>query len=273
LLARGESTPPVDYPAERYCRNLMLDMYQAKAGAGRVLRQPGKLAAHCAAWAWSFRRVLIGREHHDTLMLDDLRPGLVELGRLFGGRFQSLQAKTRKPRQAGPQLARRFAEPGAAGPLKVLFVCQGNINRSSYAELKARQLFDPDRFQFSSAGMLPRNRRPSPAQSVAAAARHGVDMSAHRSRHATRALLEAADVVIVFDHINLNSIAARYPDLAKPVFLLGEAGAGAGSQILDPEGKDENTFLAIFRQIDACLAGLAQAPTAPTAYMQESTQC
>jgi protein-tyrosine-phosphatase len=152
-----------------------------------------------------------------------------------------------------------------------MFVCQGNINRSSYAELKSKQLFDADRFQFSSAGMLPRNRRASPAVAIAAAARHGVDMSAHRSRHATRALLDAADIVIVFDEINLNSIAARYPDLGKPLFLLGEAGAGA--QILDPEGKDESTFLSTYRQIDACLARLAQAVPARAAYMQESTQC
>jgi protein-tyrosine-phosphatase len=108
---------------------------------------------------------------------------------------------------------------------------------------------------------------------IAAAARHGVDMSAHRSRHAAAALLEAADVVIAFDHINLDSIAARYPNLRHRIFLLGEACSPADPQILDPEGKDETTFLSTYRRIDTCLAALAQAVPASAARIQETTPC
>lgn len=256
LLARGERTPPVPYPADRYCRNFVLDMYQAKSGVGPLLRQPGRLAAHCAAWAWSFHRVLIGREHHDTLVMDDKKPGLAELRELVGARLSRGQAGEQRATQLAGKLGQLVA---AKKPVDVLFVCQGNINRSSYAELKSAQLMGSDQLRFSSAGMLPRNRRGSPAVAISAAARHGVDMSAHRSRHAGAGVLEAADLIIVFDEINLRSIGKRYPALRNRVFLLGELDANDGQvEIHDPEGKTEATFLATYDRIDACLTALAQ---------------
>ena len=255
LMAHGERTASVAYPAGRYCRNLMQDMWQARSGAARLMRQPLKFAAHCAAWAWSFHRVLLGREHCDTLVLDDMQPGIRELRQAFGARRAS-------GRRTGLVRAMAAAAPGS--PLRVLFVCQGNINRSSYAELRARQLFPADRFSFTSAGMLPRNRRASPTAAISAAAAHGVDMATHRSRHATPAILHGADIVIAFDEINLASIAARDPALHASVFLLGEAGNDTatadrnGVQILDPEGKDDATFMATYDRIDACLSALAR---------------
>jgi protein-tyrosine-phosphatase/predicted ATP-grasp superfamily ATP-dependent carboligase len=261
LLALGEATPPRPYPAGRYCRNLVLDMWQARVGAANLVRRPARLALHCAAWAWSFHRVLIGREHNDTLVLDDPRPGLQELRELVASRLASRRAPA--PAPLAPRLAELFAAK-RGHPVKVLFVCQGNINRSSYAELKSSQLFGTVA-HFSSAGMLPRNQRGSPAVAIAAAAQRGVDMTAHRSRHASAALLESADLVIVFDRINLDSIAARYPDLKNKVYLLGEtcAEAGADCQILDPEGKDDRTFQATYERIDTCLEQLARTAPAP----------
>lgn len=277
LLALGEPTAPVDYPVGRYCRNLILDMWQTRAGAARLLRSPGRLALHCLNWGWGFHRVLIGREHHDTLVLDDPAPGWQELRELVAGRFKRRSAHAGSVAQIGESLPQRLAGLFAANPqrpLNVLYVCQGNINRSSYAELKSGQLFGGSA-RFASAGMLPRNQRASPAVAIAAAARRGVDMSAHRSRHASRAMLEEADVVIAFDRINLDSIAARYPRLTNRVFLLGEAGAAAGSdgQILDPEGKDDGTFQATYERIDACLATLAQAAQVSATIPRDTGQC
>lgn len=272
LLARGEVTAAVRYPAGRYCRNLVADMWQARSAAARLVRRPARLAAHCAAWAWSFHRVLLGREHHDTLVLDDPRPGLRELRELLGGRAGNV----RQP--PAPGLRQRLSALAADAhgrPLEILFVCQGNINRSSYAEMKARQLFGPGAMRFSSAGMLPRNQRGSPLVAIGAAARHGVDMQPHRSRHASREVLEGADVVIAFDHINLDSIAARYPQLRQRIHLLGEAvpAPDGECQILDPEGRDDTTFLSTYRRIDDCLNVLAEAVPAPKPLLQKSSPC
>jgi protein-tyrosine-phosphatase len=256
-------------------------MWQTRAGAARLARRPARLALHCLTWIWGFHRILIGREHHDTLVLDDPRPGWEELREVVRGRFKRRLARREAHlsdhTQRIPPLVRHLAALFAAHPdrpLNVLYVCQGNINRSSYAELKSSQLFGAE-VCFASAGMLPRNQRGSPAVAITAAAHRGVDMSAHRSRHASRALLEDADLVIAFDHINLDSIAARYPKLKNRVFLLGEACApsGADYQILDPEGKDDETFQATYDRIDNCLATLAQAALEPANPVRELREC
>ena len=276
LLARQEATSPGAYPAERYCRNLVPDMWQAVATAKGLVRQPGKFIAHVAGWLWSFHRVVIGREHQDTLTLDDTQPGLRELRELVVVRLRALRGGSQAARRDSPRLPQRLAElaAGARGkrPIDVMFVCQGNINRSSYAELKSKQLFGPQ-FRFSSAGMLPRNGRGSPEVAIAVAARHGVDMTAHRSRHASPALLEAADIVIVFDETNVSSIAARCPHLESRVCLLGEASVEADPQIPDPEGKGECSFLSTYRRIDACLDRLAHEMAEAGPRLQDAERC
>lgn len=273
LLVRKELTASVDYPVGHYCRNLIQDIWQLRSVASGLVRQPVRLAGHCLEWLWSFHRALLGREYYDTLVLDDPRPGLREMffDRLRG---HGKQKGGRRPGrvQLIDHLEHLVQErPGRA--IEVMFVCQGNINRSSYAELKSKQLFSAGPFRFSSAGMLPRNRRGSPAVAIAAAASHGVDMSAHRSHHASADLLNAADIIFVFDEINLNSIASRYPDLDKPVYLLGEASGSANPQILDPEGKSEVTFFSTYRRIDECLAALATTVSTPGELMQEAVKC
>lgn len=277
LLAHGEVTPAVAYPAGRYCRNLLQDFWQARTRAAGLVGRPGRFAVHGSAWLWSFHRIALGREHHDALVRDDPRPGLREIGDALHGRLRRLLPGLHARRAAGPaliaylaQLMRVRTNGPVRRPIEIMFVCQGNINRSSYAELKSKQVFTHGPFHFSSSGMLPRNQRGSSAVAIGAAARHGINMRMHRSRHADAAVLAAADVVIVFDHINLKSIAARYPLLDKHVFLLGEVCSDADPHILDPEDKNEEFFLATYRRIDECLNKLAQALSLPGLQLQES---
>ncbi|SFU46741.1 arsenate reductase/protein-tyrosine-phosphatase family protein [Pseudoduganella namucuonensis] len=263
LMVHGERTPQVPYPIGHYGRNLVLDLWQARKRAATLPARPGQLLGHWAGWLWGFHRLLLGREHHDVGVWNDPRPGLRELGELVLTQMRSLKTRIRGPVAPTKALERRMQEISAspAETIRILFVCQGNINRSSYAEQKSRQIFATRsaRYSFDSAGMLPRNRRPSPAVAISAATRHGVDLTAHLSRHATAELLSQAHLIIAFDHINLRSIAARYPELKGQVFLLGEAGdAGDQVEIPDPEGKSEATFLTTFQRIDASLERLAR---------------
>lgn len=264
LLAHNAESPAIAYPADRYGRNLMLDFWQARVQAESLSGQPTKLLRHWASWIGGFRRLLTCRERHDACVLDDQRPGLRELRNFVAGRVESIIARFSSHGAPNNALAQRLATLAASpdSSISVLFVCQGNINRSSYAELKARQLLvdAAPRYVFTSAGMLPRNRRASPAIAVDVAAKHGVDMTSHRSRHATRDMLSQADLVIAFDSINLRHIASRYPDLDVPIFLLGELRIqqDAPAEIADPDGRSTAQFDATFDAIDACLHQLAR---------------
>ncbi|KQP23146.1 ATP-grasp domain-containing protein [Pseudorhodoferax sp. Leaf267] len=268
LLVHKEATPAVPYRVGVYGRNLVADIWQLRVLLPRLRGSKLVLLGQLLTWLGSLGRILIGREHQDVLVLDDWRPGVLELRQFFAERWQGLRGK--------PQLARNpaFAAGGAGlrrsdgAPLSVVFVCQGNICRSPYAEHKMRQLAQAAGLplHIASAGMLPRNRRPSPASAQAAAARRGVPLDTHLSQHAHEALLQQADVIVIFDLINQHSVLTRHPALAARLCYLDEFSPGAGpvEEIADPDGRDGAVFDAIYSHIDRSLQGLVERLRRPT---------
>jgi predicted ATP-grasp superfamily ATP-dependent carboligase len=83
LLVDDEETPPQPYRSGVYARNLTPDTSQIIAGGRALAGQPIALARFVAARIGEFGRMLIGREYNDTLVWDDPRPGLIEIGRLL----------------------------------------------------------------------------------------------------------------------------------------------------------------------------------------------
>jgi len=250
------------YPANVYGRNLIGDLWQMRTQLQSLAPHRSKQLAHLAQWVAEFGRTLLGREHQDALVLDDLRPGWIELKQFFaehlGAKFKGatghgvMQAST-----LVDKLQTTMFKGGA--PVHLVFVCQGNICRSPYAELKAKQLFaaHADKVTFSSAGMLPRNHRPSPPVAIAAAALRGIDMADHVSQHATVSLMREATAVIIFDNINLQSVTSRYPEcINKVIFIGGISADNPISEVRDPEGTSAASFQEVYSQIDAYLASI-----------------
>lgn len=256
LLCENKLTAPVPYVANRYNRNLVADVWQMRLLVAELKRQPTKLALTTLRWLAGFARLLIFREKLDVLVWDDAKPAWLEIKQFF--------------RQLLPQLStvRKNSKRDVVALLKqrskihrLLFVCQGNICRSSYAEHKARTLFSAhcSNMQFDSAGMLPRNARPAPPNAVAAAHLHGIDLSRHQSKSVTPALIADADLVVVFDEINYNQFKQRHPEQISKLVFLSEFNheAQVAYPILDPDGKDLEIFKETYMAIDACLLNLS----------------
>jgi protein-tyrosine-phosphatase len=92
---------------------------------------------------------------------------------------------------------------------------------------------------------------------VQVAARHGVDLAPHRSRYADDALLEAADLVLVFDAANLNILAARGVKLQREPLRLREVLADAGNgEIADPVDGDDAFFDRTYALIERTVPAL-----------------
>src|SRR5262249_44708334 len=122
------------------------------------------------------------REHNDTFVVDDPRPGLVDLFRLG----MRAQVKLRRMARAGLEgagvvrgLRRRRARRALRRAQTILFVCKGNRCRSPFAEAYARGVLGSER-RVLSAGYDPKQGRPCPKHAVAAAREVGVDLTAHR---------------------------------------------------------------------------------------------
>lgn len=258
LLVEGTVPQPAGYRAGVYGRNLIPDLWQLRsnlAAAAKLQR-----LRMLGAWVWEFRRVLAGNEVHDLWVGDDRAPAIEELRQFAGERLAALRPARANARLAGQERRIISAAQAARRPLKIVFICQGNICRSPYAEHRLGQMLPAgSAITVDSAGMLPRNARPSPPAAIMAAHRRGVDLAPHRSRHAFAETVAAATHIFVFDEKNLRSFCARYPELAERVFFLAGLDASrAGHEIHDPDGKADTVFDQTYAQIDRCLEGLVK---------------
>lgn len=256
LLLAGEETSAVSYRTGVYGRNLLPDLQNSMIEV--EARQLGPVAT---AWFMmrhvaELSRFLTGREMLDVLVRDDARPGLLELrefARAIGRRVKNLRPReaVRRRRSARAEVE---ALRGAKGKPRIIFVCQGNICRSPFAEALLRARLSDVPIAIGSAGMMPQPGRPTPALGLEAAAAHGIDLSAHRSAWLTRRMVESASLLIVFDEITRNAVLDRYPDLKAPMILLGDL-AELGD-LVDPVDGGAALFRRVYEQIATATAEL-----------------
>jgi protein-tyrosine-phosphatase/predicted ATP-grasp superfamily ATP-dependent carboligase len=267
--------PRVGYRVPCYARNLLNDLY-ATVGHIESRQREGLLvmAGEALRWVGSFGRLLIGIETLDTLQRDDPRPGWLELRAIaakVGDRIQRLLpgARERRRRQVARTVQAAWAAAGQQGrPVRVVVACYGNICRSPFAaELLARALGHAPGSQpvtVTGAALACRPSRPSPDRAVAAAARRGVDLAPHRSRYADDALLQAADLVLVFDAANLNLLAARGLPLQREPLRLREVLADADNgEIADPVDGDDAYFDRTYALIERAVPALQRMAEGP----------
>jgi protein-tyrosine phosphatase len=94
--------------------------------------------------------------------------------------------------------------------LRVLFVCTGNTCRSPLAAAALVEALGQDaaRVEVGSAGTAAWEGQPASEGAIEAAAQDSVDVSEHRSRRVTPALLRAADLVLVMERGHLSAVQA-----------------------------------------------------------------
>jgi protein-tyrosine-phosphatase/predicted ATP-grasp superfamily ATP-dependent carboligase len=244
---------------EWFKENLSLDRNSPMVRAGLVrVRSRGSLLAEAA-------RLVSGR--YDVQVLDDPRPGLVDLWRT--ARLQVGGVRRRLGRAAAKWRSRTYAWRRKSGLVdavrrsdRLLFVCYGNIMRSPFASgyFHDRTAGNGCRVEARSAGIYERRGRDADPRAVAVARRWGVDLSSHRSTPMDDDLLGWADLILVMDRANLRDVRQRHPELARKAFLLGaiDADGSVDVEIPDPyHGEQERTemvFGRIATAIDRLLA-------------------
>lgn len=146
-------------------------------------------------------------------------------------------------------------------PIRVLFLCLGNICRSPLAEGVFRARVEERglaaRFEIDSAGTSSYHAGEPPDRgSVEVARANGIDISAQRSRPLLPEDLARFDFVVAMDHRNLARVRDALP--TERAFLAREFDPEAtGSfDVPDPWGGARGGFEEVFGILDRCVDGM-----------------
>jgi protein-tyrosine phosphatase len=133
-------------------------------------------------------------------------------------------------------------------PVRILFVCLGNICRSSLAEGILRHVAADDLVDVDSAGTGgwhigdPPDRR-----SIAVARKHGVDIARQRCRKVDASDFEPFDLILAMDRSNLANLRAMAPPAAQhKLHLFLDYTLGVDRDVPDPYYKGPEGFETVY---------------------------
>ena len=122
----------------------------------------------------------------------------------------------------------------------ILIVCMGNICRSPMGEaLLIRQLSAQPQMSVTSAGITALVGYPADEIAQALLLEQGIDISAHRARQLTGAMLRQTDLVLVMETGHKRAIEMIDPSARGKIYRLGEWG---GFDIPDPYRQPRAAF-------------------------------
>ncbi|PYO87350.1 MAG: hypothetical protein DMD66_10610, partial [Gemmatimonadetes bacterium] len=99
-----------------------------------------------------------------------------------------------------------------------------------------------------------------PAEAIAAAQSHRVDLTSHRSRPVTADVARAADLIVVMDVIQRRLVCERFGRLPSDVIVLGDLDPAAVETraIHDPVDQSRQVFDEVYERIARCVQELGR---------------
>jgi protein-tyrosine-phosphatase len=128
--------------------------------------------------------------------------------------------------------------------MNILFVCSGNTCRSPLAEVLARRIAERrgiEDVKISSAGTNAWDHAPASDEALLVGMERQVDLTGHRSRKLTPAIVSEADLIFVMTPAHLEQV-RQMGGRGKAHVLDAYASGPAGSGIDDPFGGDLSVY-------------------------------
>jgi predicted ATP-grasp superfamily ATP-dependent carboligase/protein-tyrosine-phosphatase len=265
-MVQGRTTRVFDYRVPLYVRHTVRDISWLYSNARVSAARRDLIRVPLSQLAREALNLPSGRERFDLESLSDPVPaffGWTEMARdLYGGVRRRMVERARlsavRRRMERLRGSRELAERiGAART--VLFVCQGNINRSAVAEhVLARCLRAPSNVRaVASAGFDRRQGRRTTSISRDAAAALHVDLENHVSTPLTAEMLAQFDLVVAMELRQVLGVADLDANAERNCIVLALLDPEGGPlDIPDPDGKPRSTFSTVYARIVRCVEQL-----------------
>ena len=137
---------------------------------------------------------------------------------------------------------------------RLVFVCQGNICRSAYADFKAKTLNLPA----VSIGLATSTGQPAFQLTQTTAKKHGLDLTTHRSTDIHDFDIQVGDLFLVMEIRQAKKLEAMNLPANTGIVLLGFWTSPLRIHIHDPFELEENYFDRCFSVIDNSIENLAK---------------
>lgn len=135
----------------------------------------------------------------------------------------------------------------------ILIVCAGNICRSPTGEYLLKNKLEDSSIKVSSAGLTALEDKSAEATATSIALTNNIDMSAHKGRQLSSALIAENDLILVMEERHLTDLLGKYPQARGKTFLLGKW--IDDTEIPDPYRQSHEAFEHVYQLIDkACTA-------------------
>jgi protein-tyrosine phosphatase len=153
-----------------------------------------------------------------------------------------------------------------ATPKTLLFVCTGNTCRSPMAErLMADRCKNLPGWTFSSAGIFADAGAPPSPPAVEALREVGIDLTGHRARPVTPALIRDADLILAMTQTHSDLLTQIDPAAANKTRTLHSYGSEKpGADIMDPFGGGIDTYRIARDEITSALTEVILAVIRPS---------
>jgi len=136
---------------------------------------------------------------------------------------------------------------------RLVFVCDGNICRSAYAELRAAT----QGLNASSYGLLAQDGTVPPHAAIQAANARGVDLAVHRARSITQWVAREGDLVVAMEPKQARALEQRAAQAGAQLTLAGLWSTPYRPYIQDPYSLALEYFETCYSIIDDSVAAIA----------------
>ena len=136
---------------------------------------------------------------------------------------------------------------------RIVFVCNGNICRSAYAEHLAREQELPT----ASFGLYTETGTPSPEEALATASVRGRDISEHRATDVEDFEVLDTDLLLVTEVRQARRLVERFADRSVQIALLGDWSRPRRPHLHDPFTLSQGYFQTCFAHIETAVDALA----------------